>query len=137
MKQQDSFYAMIPGAMGWVHFKWKNKQKQLSQKEEEEFIDNYTRDAMNVLMTKDTYSYENVKHPYVAHFQARQDARRILDSTGPSIEIRKTDLQVGNKECLDYIYKMQKNKDFVEWINPQIIKLYIQVTKELIESSND
>jgi hypothetical protein len=130
----DAFYGMIPDAIGYVSYKWKGKSKPMSNQEEQDFIDNYTREALNVLLTKATYSYEDIPNPLVAHFNARQDARRILDSMGPSVELLKTDLQVGNAECLTYVKKLEADSCFRGWVNPGLIQLYIQTTKSLLKS---
>lgn len=137
INQNEAFYAMMPNAIGYVQYKWKGKFKQMTNQEEQDFIDNYTREAMNVLMTKASYSYENIQHPYVAHFAARQDARRILDSMGPSIELRQTDLQVGNQECVTYVLKLQRDINFKGWTNPGLIQLFLKVSNELIKKSKE
>lgn len=137
MNSQEQFYAMIHGAIGTVSYKWKTKDKTLSSQEEQKFIDDYVREAMNVLLTKARYSYENILPPNVAYFNARQEARRILNDMGPSVEIKSESLQVGNKECLEYVFKIQQDLNFMGWVNPSLVELYVKTTQEILNQTKN
>lgn len=134
MINTEEFYAMIPGAIGTVSYKW-NGGSQMTNHEEQEFIDNYSREAMHVLLNKAKYSYEEIQHPYLVHFQSRQDARNILDKMGPSIELKNLEIQIGNQECLSEIIKIETNKDFNGWVNTELIQIYISESKRYLQSS--
>lgn len=135
MINDEAFYAMMPDAIGWVNYRWNGKGNAMTAQEEQDFIDNYTREAMHVLVNKARYSNENILPPDITFFNARQAARDILNRMGPAIEMRKTDLQVGNQECLSYVYKLQTQPEFRGWVNPGLINLYCKVTSELLKSS--
>ena len=133
MINTEEFYAMIPGAIGIVSYKW-NGCARMTNQEEQEFIDNYSREAMHVLLNKAKYGYEEIQHPYLVHFQSRQDARNILDRMGPSIELKNIEIQVGNQECINEIEKIQTNKDFKGWVNSELIQIYIYESKRYLSS---
>jgi len=130
----EEFYAMLPDAIGTVAYNWKAPKKQISQVEEQAFIDNYTRESMYVLLNQARYDNGEIVPPEVKFMNARAEARKLLDETGPDTIIKRETLQVGNKECLDLVLKLQKSPNFKGWVNPGLINLYIQTTQKLLTS---
>ena len=128
----EEFYALLPGTIGTVAYNWKDDTRKSAQ-DEQAFIDEYTRESMYVLMNKATYSYEDILPPDVCFMKAREDARRLYDEQ-VSVIIKRETLQVGNKECLDTVLKLQQHPNFKGWVNEQFIRLYIQETQRQLKS---
>jgi len=130
----EQFYGLMPGAIGSVAYRWKSKQK-ISQSETDAYIDNSAREAMYAHMNRRMYNPGEELPPIESVFMnARAEARTRLQNHSCNTIIKRETLQVGNKECLDLVLKLQRDPDFAGWVDTMFINLYILETKKLLSN---
>jgi hypothetical protein len=113
---------MIPEDIITVNYFCKNNTSML-QHEREQYVDNYMRTYSDVMIKSAMYGQYDM-NPFVDYAQARKRAGDDFDKQFSEIE-QWVDIQMGNKEDVDYIEKLQKNPQFIRWGNPEFIKFFI------------
>lgn len=118
----EDFFGLIPGSFGKIYFKY-DKSDSISQKYKEQYIDNFSNEAMHAFI-KDGILNPNKEQlsPEVAFMKAREDAKNYLEQS-KSHKFYALEFQIGNKECMKEIEKLEKDIKFLGWADPGFIDL--------------
>jgi hypothetical protein len=90
---------------------------------------------MHVLVQRAMYEPGFTCNPEVEFMKARESARILMNKSGFERTLKTTEIQVGNKECLQFIQQLESNPSFRGWENENIILMYKKVTQDLINNN--
>jgi len=131
----NEFLMLLPNAIGTVEYKWKSLSS-ISQQQKEAFVDNYTCGLMHVLVRKAIYGNSDIDVA-TDFMSARKKAKEMLEDSELSTIIKKTQLQIGNQECLDFVLKISDHPNFKGWVNEPLITAFIAETKSILKSQSN
>jgi hypothetical protein len=131
----EKFLMLLPDSMGSVDYMWESKQA-TPQKQQEGFIDSYTSEAMHALVQQAIFNPGSTFDPSVEFMKARDAGRKLMEDSGFTTIEKSIEIQVGNKECLDYLIKLENSPEFKGWVNPSFIQAFKTETKFILSNNN-
>lgn len=130
----DDFLMMLPNAIGRVVYFW-DDENAVPKSQKEGYIDSFTTEVMHALVQRAMYEPGFACNPEVEFMKARESARNLMRKSGFERTLKTTEIQVGNKECLQFIQQLESNPSFRGWENENIILMYKKVTQDLINNN--
>jgi hypothetical protein len=94
------------------------------------FIDSQTRELTNTFDPPKGLSPAQYSELFVQHFtKSREESFKILDDSLKNNFKYGIVVQVGNKECLDEIEKLEKDPHFQGWENPELVNYFKNISQ--------
>jgi hypothetical protein len=114
----------------WEIFYYNSKRIEIPESEKQKFIDDQTRELGNTFNPPPGLSPADYSNLFLNHFlKTRNESRELLDkSTENRIRLGGY-FQVGNKECLDDLRKIESNSNFQGWENPDIVSFFRTISE--------
>ncbi|MFA5722857.1 MAG: hypothetical protein WC979_01280 [Candidatus Pacearchaeota archaeon] len=131
----NEFLMLLPNAIGTVRYNWES-QESIPDSQKQAYVDGYTNEMMHALVQRSILNPGDVGDPTVEFMKAREAAKKLLEDSGMTTILKSLELQVGNKECLDYLFQIERNPKFKGWENQALINAYIIETKTLLKQNN-
>jgi len=119
---EEGFYFLEPGSIGQVSYYYMVKREFTDEKKE----DYHTKTAsayVHNLIWKSVHNPENVPDPSKIFQTARDFSNDQIKQSEYSREIMLATIQIGSKESYEFITKLEKDKDFKGWFEPEFIEL--------------
>lgn len=129
------FYTMIPGAIGVIEYYWDDSEN-VPDKLKNIYVDSSVGETLHAMVQKSMMDPSYQPDIQAEYMKARSDARTNFTKSRLDTKIKFVELQVGNKECLDYVLKLQSDPNFKGWFDENIIKAYITETQSLLKQDN-
>lgn len=135
----EDFLMMIPGTIGNISYNYKYKNPE-NQRECAMFVDKYAAAEMQKLITDTALGGWGIGNqeplpPGIIYSNARQKAYQMYQQQLVEYKIRYFPIQVGNKEDLDFLDKIERLPEFISWTDPLIIELFRNETIKLIKNN--
>lgn len=129
----SEFLMLLPDAIGTVEYFWESSSA-MSKHDIDICVDNFTNEAMHALIQRAMYEPGYTPDIGAEFLKSREQARDQISKSGMTNVIKATDLQVGNKECLDFVLRLQNDPRFKGWVNAPLITAYIIETQSILNS---
>ena len=109
----------------WQIFYYMKKKINVDDAKKQDFIDHQTREMTSTFSPPSGLSSDEYSSLFMNHFlKARDESRKLLDDSS-ILKVRYSSMfQVGNKECLDYMAKLESDDNFAGWENPSIVEYF-------------
>lgn len=116
----------------WEIFYYTRKKVTISDEEEQKLLDSQTRELNSTFSPPSGLSAGDYSSMFLEHFmKARRDAKNIVQSS-TEMRIRNRELfQLGNRECVDSLQKIESSHDFDSWENPSIVDYFRQLSSSM------
>jgi hypothetical protein len=122
---------MVKGAI-WEIFFYVKEKIIISAKFQEAFIDDQTREQVNMFDPPPGLSHSEYSALFVNHFmKSRTKSQEELEKSSYQKFRYRTLVQVGNLECVEDITNTENNENFDSWENPYIVQSFLDISKSL------
>lgn len=113
-----SFYELTPGSMGKLFY----KRNTMSEDEKQAYVSKMAGERMRAFLMNSTYGMNanGPTDPQEAYNKARRDSWNELDG-GVGAETLEIYVQIGQKESMDLITKIESSQGFVCWADPDFV----------------
>jgi len=117
-----NFYDLTPGSIGKLFYK-KNMMLGMTEEQKQAYVSNAANQRMRMFMMNMTYGMigNGPTDPQEAFNKARQDSWGDIEDGRVGLEVKDIFVQVGQKESLDLIIKIETAEDFCGWHDPEFV----------------
>jgi len=130
MYTEEGFYDLAPGAIGTLFYK-KNMCFHMSEEEKQAYVSRASNERMRMFLNNMTYGMNGTgpDNPADAYMKARRDSWGDLEDGNLGCETRDIQVQIGQKDSLEAIERLEAKEDFVGWLNPHFVEMIKQQFK--------
>jgi hypothetical protein len=117
----------------WEIFFYVKEKIEISSKFQEAFLNDQTREQVNMFDPPPGLSPSDYSALFVSHFmKSRTKSHEELEKSSYRKFRYRTLVQIGNRECVDDIIKTRDSENFDSWENPYIIQSFLDISKEFL-----
>lgn len=117
----------------WEIFFYVKEKIEISAKFQEAFVNDQTREHVNMFDPPPGLSPADYSALFVSHFmKSRTKSQEELEKSSYQKFRYRTLVQIGNRECVDDIIKTRDSENFDSWENPYIVQSFLDISKEFL-----
>lgn len=117
----------------WEVFYFTKSEIQLDSQTEQLMVDRQSRELSSTFDPPTGLSPAEYSQLFMTHFmKSREKSREIINKGKERLVRYKIHIQVGNKECMDDLAKIESQPDFKEWENSAGIEFFKQLSQEYL-----
>lgn len=126
-----NFYDLTPGSIGKVYYK-RNAMLGMSEEQKQAYVSNASNERMRAFMMNMTYGMNGngPTDPQEAFNKARRDSWKDIEDGTIGTESKDAFIQIGQKESIELIEKIEAAPDFLGWDDPEFVNQIKQQYKD-------